>query len=113
MGVILNDIPKSISDTTFIKKLEKLGYLKTKIDSEKFDEINQIFTQKEHEEIYALACVYVYRDIMIFRRKSKIVGIAKICFECSSSQIHGTKANKDGFGMSGDFDKLYKILNEK
>ncbi|MBC5864659.1 hypothetical protein L1S34_07270 [Flavobacterium sp. K77] len=113
MGVILGEIPKSITDTNFIDNLKSFGYTKSKIEPKKFDKIDEIFTEKKHSESYATACIYIYRDILIFKRKSKIIGIAKICFGCDANVIVGTKSNTEEFGMSGDYQKLRKILTEK
>ena len=112
-GVILGEIPKSITDTNFIDNLKSFGYTKSKIEPKKFDKIDEIFTEKKHSESYATACIYIYRDILIFKRKSKIIGIAKICFGCDANVIVGTKSNTEEFGMSGDYQKLRKILTEK
>jgi len=113
MGIILGKIPISISDTNFINQLKSFGYTKSKIDSKKFDKINEVFTEKKHSVYYETACIYIYRDILIFKRKSKIIGIAKICFGCDDSIIIGTKSNTEEFGMSGDYEKLRKILRGK
>ena len=112
-GVILGDIPKEINGLDFLKKLESIGYEKTNVNSKKFKELDEIFTEKKHDEVMAYGCVYVYRDILIFKRKSKIVGIAKICFGCGDSIILGTKSNTEEFGQSGDYEKLEKLLQEK
>ena len=79
----------------------------------KFEEINKIFIEKKHYDISATACDYVFRDILIFKHKSKTIGIAKICFGCSGNQIVGTKANTEEFGMDGDYEKLKEILNRE
>jgi hypothetical protein len=113
MGIILGEIPKSISDTNFIDYLNSFGYVKSKIEATKFDKIDEIFTEKKHSEVYATGCIYIYRDILIFKKKSKIIGIAKMCFGCDASVIVGTKSNTDEFGMSGDYEKLREILHEK
>lgn len=113
MGVILEEIPKSISDTSFINHLKSFGYTKSKIEEKKFNKIDEVFTEKKHSEVYASACIYIYRDILIFKKKSKIIGIAKMCFGCDASVIVGTKSNTDEFGMSGDFEKLRQILRGK
>ena len=113
IGIILGKIPKSISDTNFIDNLKSFSYLKSNIEPEKFDKINEIFTEKKHSEMYETACIYIYRDILIFKKKSKIIGIAKICFGCDASVIVGTKSNTEEFGMSGDYEKLKKILHGK
>jgi hypothetical protein len=112
-NVILRDMPKSINDTAFINKLEKLGYSKIEVGKKKFEEINKIFIEKKHYDISATACDYVFRDILIFKHKSKTIGIAKICFGCSGNQIVGTKANTEEFGMDGDYEKLKEILNRE
>lgn len=113
MGVILGEIPKSISNTGFIQNLKYFGYTKSKIDSTKFNKIDEIFTKKRHSELYANACIYIYRDILIFKKNSKIIGVAKICFGCDAKVIVGTKVNTEEFGMSGDYEKLRKILHGK
>ena len=113
MQVILGETPKSISDTNFIDNLKSFGYTKSNIEPKKFDKINEIFIEKKHSEMYETACIYIYRDILIFKRKSKITGIAKMCFGCDASVIVGTKSNTEGFGMSGDYEKLRKILRGK
>jgi hypothetical protein len=112
-GVTLDDIPNSIKDIDFIDKLESIGYKKREINETKFNEINQIFTEKKHAEAMYAACVYIYRDILIFKKKNKIIGMAKICFGCGANRIFGTKSNTEEFGQSGDYDKLEKILQQK
>ncbi|QQV04497.1 MULTISPECIES: hypothetical protein [Chryseobacterium] len=109
-GVILGDIPHSISDLAFIKNLEQIGFKKTIVDKSKFKSIEEIFVEKTTLENIATACIYVYRDILIFKKESKVVGIAKICFDCLANQIKGTTANTENFGQDGDYGKLAKIL---
>lgn len=112
MGIILDDIPESISDLDFIDKLVKVGYKKTQIDKSKFDSIDNIFVEKTTTENIAAACVYVYRDILIFKKDDKVVGTAKICFDCMAHQINGTTANTENFGQEGDYQRLGKILRQ-
>ena len=112
-GVIYNSIPKSINDSSFVFKLEEFGYTKKVVKRVKFKEIDRIFTERKHEEVIAYACDHVFRDILIFKRKSKIIGIAKICFECGGNEIVGTKANSEEFGMDGEYAELRQILNAK
>lgn len=112
MEIILGDIPKSISDLDFIDKLAKVGYKKTQIDKSKFDSIDNLFVEKTVTENLATACIYVYRDILIFKKDDKVVGTAKICFDCMANQIHGTTANTENFGQEGDYERLEKILRQ-
>lgn len=112
-GVLLDEIPNSINETDFISKLESIGYSKKVIKKSEFNSINKIFIEKKHAEPMYSACVYVYRDILIFKKKSKIIGIAKICFGCGANRIYGTKSNTEEFGQGGDYEKLEKILYKK
>ena len=110
MEIILGKIPNNISDLFFIEKLETVGYKKMIIDKSKFESIDKIFIEKSTLENIATACIYVYRDILIFKKDGKVVGTAKICFDCMSKQIKGTTANTENFGQDGDYEKLEKIL---
>ncbi len=109
-GVLLGDIPNEISDLSFLPYLEKLGYTKSSIDKSKFTDINSIFIEKSTAENVYTACIFVYRDILIFKKQSKIIGTAKICFGCMDNQIRGTKGNTKNFGQDGDYSRLRKIL---
>lgn len=110
LDIIINKTPKSINDTEFIKSLEKIGFKKSVIKTHSFKKINEVFIEKTVSENIEYACVAVYRDILIFKKKEKIVGIAKICFDCHQKQIVGTKANTENFGQDGDYEKLQQIL---
>ena len=54
--------------------------------------------------------VAFYRDILVFKKENKTVGVAKVCFGCSQSIITGTKLNTQEFGQSGDYGRLKKLL---
>ena len=112
MGVILDKIPNNISDLSFIQKLERIGYKKSIVDKSKFKYIDKIFVEKSVRENIATACIYVYRDILIFKKENKVIGTAKICFDCLASQINGTEANIENFGQDGDYGKLETILRK-
>lgn len=110
MGVILGDIPISIGDQKFIALLKKCGYTKTQISPNKFPAINTIFCEKTSENNIATSCVYIFRDILIFKKQHKVIGIAKICFGCYAHRIVGTASNTESFGQNGDYDILWKLL---
>lgn len=111
-SIILDETPSSISDTSFIDYLETIGYRKSIIDKSIFNKINSIFIEKKTEEVLATSCIYIYRDIFIFRKKDKISGIAKICFECMAHHIVGTDKETHYFGQDGDYGRLQKLINE-
>lgn len=108
--IVIGDIPKDITDLSFIDHLEKIGYKKSRVEQSKFSDIDKIFFEKTAKESLVTACVHVYRDILIFRKNNKVVGTAKICFDCMAHQITGTKANTEDFGQDGDYGKLEMIL---
>lgn len=113
MDVILNETPNNIRDTNFVEKLRALGYSKIDVAKSKFHEINNIFSEKTYDDFDETACIYVYRDILIFRKKSKITGIAKICFSCDDIRIVGTDSKTEQFGMDGEYEILKTILGKK
>ena len=112
IGVILKNIPKNISDLSFIQNLELIGYNKSIVDKSKFNDIDKIFVEKSVEEYSVTSCIHIYRDILIFKKENKVVGTAKICFECLDAQITGTKAVTENFGQNGDYKKLETILKK-
>jgi hypothetical protein len=112
-SVILEDTPNSIKDTIFIDKLETFGYKKTVLNKSKFDAINNLFSFKIFLKSSSSGCIYVYRDILIFKKKSRIVGMAKICFDCDANKIYGTNYKTDNFGQGGDYDRLQILLKTK
>ena len=111
-GVFLGGIPKNISDLSFIGKLSEIGFRKDTIDKKKFTEIDKFFVEKEVKEHLATSCIYIYRDILVFKKNSKVTGVAKICFSCMAHEIIGTNANTDNFGQDGDYEKLENLLKK-
>lgn len=111
-GFIIGDIPQSMSDLSSLDKLVNVGYIKKSIEKSKFHDIENIFSVKPTDEVVGTMCIYVYRDILVFKTKGKIVGVAKICFDCLGHQIIGTNANTNFFGQNGDFDRLNRILRK-
>lgn len=109
-NVIMNNVPRSIEDTSFISKLEKIGFKRIIIGRDRFQIINEYFKEKKVDELYGRACISIYRDILIFKRNGRVIGVAKICFGCGDNQIVGTDAITDTFGMNGDYEKLQTVL---
>ena len=94
----------------FTDNLEDYNFKKTVLDNSKLDVINNIFSVNKCETAHAYSCVPVFRDIFIFKKNKKIVGKAKVCFDCRLYHIEGTKENTLDFGQCGDFEKLKKLL---
>ena len=111
MELLLQRTPDKLVDSTMIKELEKLDFVKKDIPTDKFGEINEIFCQRIHTENLHKMCITVYRDILVFKKRNRTIGFAKLCFDCNQNVITGTALNTDEFGQSGDYEKLYKILH--
>ncbi len=111
LELLIQYTPDKLSDTIYLKDLEKIDFVKTEINSDKFESLNKIFCERQHKELIAMACIAVYRDILVFKKDNKIIGTAKICFDCDQNVITGTTLNTTEFGQSGDYGKLYKILH--
>lgn len=98
-------------DTVDIAKFENWGFVRNEIPVEQFGKINQLFCQRKHEIAQFAACVPIYRDVLVFKKSNKTVGVARICFDCGMNYITGTKRNTEEFGQSGDYDKLRDFLH--
>lgn len=82
------------------------------IDQSKFEQIDKIFREKIVFNKIETACIPWYNDILIFKKKGEIVGIAKINFDCGTNIIIGTNANTENFGQEGDYEKLKELLKK-
>lgn len=110
LNVIIGITPRDISDLFFIERLEEIGYTRKSIDKSIFKDIDKIFIEKSVDEHLATSCIPIYRDILLFKKQNKVIGTAKICFDCMDSQINGTAANTSNFGQDGDYRRLQAIL---
>lgn len=97
---------------TFVDSLEMIGFTKTKIVDSKIDQIHELFKSKYVDIIETTACDPVYRDILVFKKDSSIVGVAKICFSCDQKVIYGSSVPSASFGQHGEIFALKDILNE-
>lgn len=111
LELLIQNIPEKLSDTAILKNIDKIGFVKKDLAKSKFAQLDEIFCERKHEDGIAMACIAIYRDILVFKKANKIVGTAKICFECGKNIITGTAQNTDEFGQSGDYDKLYRLLH--
>jgi hypothetical protein len=84
-----SDVPKDISNKSFIKDIE-LGYYDKTLDTSLYNDINEIFREKKHKNYDEPYCTPEYRDILIFKKHNNIVGLSKICFTCQQHYILGT-----------------------
>lgn len=102
--------PENINNF-FANELLDFGYERIIISKSKYKDINNFFSKKNCDEFKKSACEPIYRDILIFKKGKRIVGIAKICFRCQTAFIIGTKKNWDYFGECKDYEKLRLLIN--
>ncbi len=109
--VVFGDAPNSISDTLFVKDLEKLNFHKEKLEITQYQKIAEIYTRGSKR--YDVACVTTFRDILVFKKNSRIIGLSKICFDCGweTTIFNGNQYyNLINYTY---FEELEKLLNSK
>lgn len=106
LEIIEKELPQKISDTSFIADLERLHFKKSIIKSNRFDELREIFNPKACSEYKKSACAPIYRDIYIFKNKSKVVAIAKVCFECQIVYFIDSNSKWERFGECTEYENL-------
>jgi uncharacterized Rossmann fold enzyme len=110
LKIVENEYPEKLNDLEFATNLSKFGYEKKKFEKTKHTLINQIFSKNNCTELTASSCIPIYRDIFIFKQKAKVIGVAKVCFDCNMAHILGSKQNWDSFGECGDYEKLKNLI---
>lgn len=107
--VVLYEQITSLSDTLFLKHLPNLGYSKQLVSFEKCSELRKILQIQNMRDEGSTICVPIYRDILVFRYKSKNTGILKLCFDCYRHTAIGTEAKTKNINVEG-WKTLKKIL---
>jgi len=105
-GIITGNKPETIAEPEIVSALVKVGYERKLIRKRK---VEKFFRERQDTMAFTSSCWPVYRDVLIFRRRNKISGMAKICFECEKHQIIGSELETWNFGQSED----YKLLKEE
>ncbi len=103
--------PKTLNDKWFFEKIEKYYPKKINIEKSKLKELSEIFTERKEEKTIFTTCDPIYRNIFIFKKNGKVVGISKICFGCLMEQTIGTKRNTENFGSHDEYERLKKLVN--
>lgn len=73
---------------------------------------NEIFSEKKCDNVMMAMCDPIYRDIFIFKKNKKEIGIAKICFECRLYSFSEGDFVYDCFNMNGELERLLEIISE-
>lgn len=106
MGFFPELIPVKDFETTLLK----FNYKKSNLSFKQEKEIEKIFSDKDSLQNSGYACVAEYRDIFLFRKDKKTIGVAKVCFKCGRFDIIGSKLDTSGFGLWSELDKLKSIV---
>ncbi len=90
---IINNYFTAINDSLNLKNISNY-YAEIKLNERSSEFINSYLceTKKIDDESFS-ECMPIFRDILIFKKKSKIVGVNKICFECNVSNLVSVEYN--------------------
>jgi len=112
LQIIKGKVPVSTIDTLFIKNMDILAFEKQTLPASVHAKIGHLFSLRTVEKPVYPACEQVYRNILVFRNKDKVIGVAKICFDCGLSSIVGARYDASQFGQSGEYKELQEILSK-
>ncbi len=93
--IVFSNELKALKDTVGLIGMETVGFEKLSVGREYFKEINKVFCRTPANAIPARMCIPTYRDVLIFRRNGRIVGFARVCFECTIYSFVGTVTGPD------------------
>lgn len=104
---------ESLQDSIYIERGDSLLYKKV-ISKEEHSTIDKIFCYQpiNLDDLYVSECIAIYRDIFVFRKEKKIIGMAKICLDCNQFSSVGTDQKTDNFGMNNEFSNLTKLIEK-
>lgn len=108
LGLVINDyLPRTLNDSVALTSIND-NFKKNRIPRSLNRELAKCFSFDDTK--IETSCEPFYRDILIFYRKEKVVGIAKICLECKETEFIGFKYNwKEDF-IKVDFNRLIKVF---
>jgi len=109
---MLNNYFTEINDSINLNQIEKY-YKKNELNLKALKFIKSYIckTKINLNNDYS-ECMPIFRDIIIFKKQSKTVGIIKICFDCNLSNIVSSEYNSYLFNIE-ELDILEKFLIEK
>ncbi|POY41296.1 hypothetical protein C3L50_01880 [Flavobacterium alvei] len=106
------EAPKSI-EKDFEKKLISYGYVKTIVPKDKISTICKTISNDINLKYHEVACIPMYRDILIFQKDNKTKAILKICFECGMNDLSGKFESNFNYkvpNIMSNYYPLHKIL---
>lgn len=106
------EAPKSI-EKDFEKKLISYGYVKTIVPKDKISAICKTISNDINLKYHEVACIPMYRDILIFQKDNKTKAVLKVCFECGMNDLSGkfeSNFNYKATNIMSNYEPLYKII---
>ncbi|BFM42885.1 hypothetical protein CFS9_15260 [Flavobacterium sp. CFS9] len=115
-SVFYKDYPDTLNSSVFLKMVNSDGFSRFELSEKDVEYLrNDVFIEKISLKMFELnkACAPEYRDILVFKKNSKISGIAKICLWCGHFYFISSKKNiqTEEFGTEKDYEALKKIFN--
>ncbi len=81
-GKLLNDCFFEMKDSIYLERVDRF-FIEKKLNFKTIKFIQSYVCQsKTNANTEYHECMPIFRDLLIFKKQSKIVGIIKICFEC-------------------------------
>ncbi|NUY80271.1 hypothetical protein HUK80_05130 [Flavobacterium sp. MAH-1] len=112
MQIVTGNVPTSPRDTLFVQNMDILKFSKKELDASLNMKLSEIFSQKETKGTNSETnCRPIYKDVLVFRQKGKVVGVAKISFDCKKQQMVGIRYTPKDFGKAGEYEELQKVLS--
>lgn len=108
--ILISKYPESISNDYFLKDFSKLGLKKYVIKKSHLSKIDGVFSVKENGFFTVSGCIAIYNDILVFKKKGKVTGLVKICFDCNQFVFRGSNEDVSSFGDNNDLSILKSIL---
>ena len=114
--IIYSDFPTELTNTVFYKTINSDGFSKFELSQKDVEYLkNDVFKEKFSLKMFEMVkgCAPEYRDILIFKKKNEISGIAKICLFCGEFYFVSSKKEiqTENFGTEEEYNSLEKLFN--
>ena len=110
--IIYDEFPEETRSEEFFSCLDEKRFVKYNLKGKDVLTLKKVFTEKFGISFTKNACAPIFRDILVFKKNNKTIGIAKICLECEKFYLVGNKvtSNIDSFGENNEFSDLETIF---
>jgi len=114
LKILHGDISINLKNDSLVKQIESTNFFKLiEIPAKLNKEVSQCFLSNSYSQasLFSVStiCAHIYRDILIFKKDKKIVGVVFVCFSCYGIIYH----SKNGYErIKINFVELEKVLNK-